>query len=122
MEHARGLFKAGGLWNTLVLVARAATLVAGAQECILSVQERLARIPAFMGTEHENWAIRHAYATLPAVDFSRAILEAVPVPLAVLKAAGLTWCDLGTPRRVGTMLRKLNIRPAWPEALETIDQ
>jgi mannose-1-phosphate guanylyltransferase len=119
-EHALRLFEAGCLWNTLVLVARAAALIEAAEECVPNVHARLARIPAFIGTEHERWAIRHAYALLPTVDFSRAILEVTPLPLAVLRAAGLTWCDLGTPGRVGRMLRRLNLTPAWPEALESI--
>ena len=32
------------------------------------VDERLARIGAFTGTEHEAWAIRKAYGSLPTRD------------------------------------------------------
>jgi mannose-1-phosphate guanylyltransferase len=119
-EEARRLFADGCLWNTLVVVAQAATFVRAAEECVPSVQERLARVPAFIGTAHESWAIRHAYALLPTLDFSRAILEATSVPLAVLKAADLTWSDLGTPGRVARIRRKLDITPPWREALEAI--
>jgi len=47
------------------------------------------------------------------VDFSRSILEACPQMLAVSKLPGLTWCDLGSPERVVTMLTRLGVSTPW---------
>jgi len=99
-EVAQTLFVQGGLWNTLVFVAEAGALLATGRECAPSLSERIARLSAFWGSEHERWALRQAYALAPTVNFSQAILEACAQPLAVLKVPGLTWCDLGSPDRV----------------------
>ena len=99
-EVAQALFVQGGLWNTLVFVAEVGALLATGRECAPSLSERIARLSAFWGSEHERWAVRQAYALAPTVNFSQAILEACAQPLAVLKMSGLTWCDLGSPDRV----------------------
>ena len=90
----------GGLWNTLIFVAEAGALLATGRECAPSLSERIARLSAFWGTEHERWAVRQAYALAPTVNFSRSILESCPQPLAVSTLPGITWCDLGSPDRV----------------------
>jgi mannose-1-phosphate guanylyltransferase len=99
-EAAQTLFVQGGLWNTLVFVAEVGALWATGRECVPSLSERIARLSAFWGSEHERWAVRQAYALAPTVNFSQAILEACTQPLAVLKVPSLTWCDLGSPDRV----------------------
>ena len=99
-EVAQTLFVQGGLWNTLVFAAEVGALLATGRECAPSLSERIARLSAFWGSEHERWAVRQAYALAPTVNFSQAILEACTQPLAVLKVPSLTWCDLGSPDRV----------------------
>ena len=99
-EVAQTLFVQGGLWNTLVFVAEVGALLATGRECVPSLSERIGRLSAFWGSEHERWAVRQAYALAPTANFSRAILEVSAQPLAVLKMPGLTWCDLGNPDRV----------------------
>jgi mannose-1-phosphate guanylyltransferase len=99
-EVAQTLFVQGGLWNTLVFVAEVGALLATGRECVPSLSERIGRLSAFWGSEHERWAVRQAYALAPTANFSRAILEVSTQPLAVLKMPGLTWCDLGSPDRV----------------------
>jgi mannose-1-phosphate guanylyltransferase len=113
-EVAEALFQAGCLWNTFVFAVGAATLIEAGQKCLPSLHDRLARIVAFAGTEHEGWAIQHGYALAPTANFSRSILEACPVPLAVSKVPALFWCDLGTPDRVAKTLQRLGASPSWP--------
>src|SRR5207245_4984537 len=76
------------------------TVLAAGRECVSSLAERIARLAAFWGSEHQRWAVRQAYALASTANFSQAILEACLEPLAVLKVSGLTWCDLGSPDRV----------------------
>lgn len=89
-EVAEALFTSGCLWNTFVCAARPGVVLAAGRECVPSLYEHLIRLPAFWASEHERWALHHAYALAPTVNFSRAILEACSLPLAVLKAPGLT--------------------------------
>src|SRR5262249_12590787 len=75
-QTARTLFASGALWNTMIFGARASTLIALGRQCLPELHERLARVSVFLGTEHERWAIRHAFLRAPTVNFSRAILQA----------------------------------------------
>jgi len=49
----------------------------------------------------------------PTSDFSRGILERCPTWLGVSRLPGLTWSDLGTPRRVIGIASSLPVRPLW---------
>ena len=112
-EAAAALLLRGNLWNTFVFAARAAVLLSAGRECAPALYDRLAPLRAFAGGEPERWAVRQAYALAPTVDFSRSILEACPQMLAVSKLPGLTWCDLGSPERVVTMLTRLGVSAPW---------
>ena len=112
-EGAEALMAGGALWNTFVFAARATVLLEAGRECVPALYDRLARLRAFAGSEHERWAVRHAYALAPTVNFSRSILEAYPQMLAVSKLPGVTWCDLGSPERVVKMLTRLGVSAPW---------
>jgi mannose-1-phosphate guanylyltransferase len=112
-EVAEALMRQGSLWNTFVFAARASVLLSAGRECAPALYDRLVPLRAFAGGEHERWAIRHAYALAPTVDFSRSVLEACPQMLGVSKLPGLTWCDLGSPERVVKMLTRLGVSTPW---------
>ncbi len=112
--------QAGCLWNTLVLVARAETLIRAGRENLPDVDDRLARIAPFAGTTEESWAVRQAYSLMPEANFSRAILEPCPRWLAVSGLPPMIWSDLGTPRRVFDLLRRVPVRPRWLEPADLI--
>jgi mannose-1-phosphate guanylyltransferase len=114
---ARALYASGALWNTLVFAARASILVAAGRECVPALDARLRQALTFAGTEHERWALRQAFALAPRANFSRAVLEAWPLPLGVLKMRDVRWCDLGDVDRVLRTLAGLGISPSWAAAL-----
>jgi mannose-1-phosphate guanylyltransferase len=116
LESARVCLAANWLWNTFIFVTPLATLLALGRSLVPHVDERLARIDAFAGTEHEAWAIRQAYGSLPTWDFSRSILQECPPGLAVSKLPPIAWSDLGTPKRVLQVVGSLATRPAWLRA------
>ncbi len=116
----RSCLKAGCLWNTLVVVAKVAALIQAGQQRLPDLNDRLARIAPFAGTPEEPWAVRQAYSLMPRANFSRAILEPCPPSLAVSPLPHLIWSDLGTPRRVFELLRRVPLRPAWLEAADLI--
>jgi mannose-1-phosphate guanylyltransferase len=62
-EVAKTLFADGCFWNTFIFAGRPAVVLAAGRECSPSLYDRLARLPAFWGSEHERWALRHAYAS-----------------------------------------------------------
>jgi len=110
---AEALFEAGALWNTFVFGGSAAALTEMGRECLPSLHERLAGLDRFLGTEHERWAIAQAYEFAPRAGFSRALLERCPDKLAAVRLAEVSWCDLGTSRRVLRKLDELGLRPDW---------
>jgi len=116
-EVAHALFAHGCLWNTLVFVTDVGALLETGRACVPDLSDRLARLSAFWGSEHERWAVRQAYALAPTADFSRAILEGCAQPLAVLEVPGLTWCDLGSPDRVLKTLAGCRIEVPWGRAI-----
>jgi mannose-1-phosphate guanylyltransferase len=112
-DVARACLAAGFLWNTMVIVAKTTALLEIGLTHVPAVSERLARIEAFARTDEEAWAVGQAYALIPTLNFSRAILDACPSALAVSELPTLYWSDLGTPRRVFELLRDLELRPSW---------
>ncbi len=114
-DVARTCLEAGCLCNTFILVGKVGTLIRAGQEALQEIADRLARIGRFRGTEDEGWAVQQAYALIPSANFSRSILEPAPPFLAVSRFPGVTWSDLGSPRRVLQVLRKLGMTPSWAQ-------
>jgi mannose-1-phosphate guanylyltransferase len=113
-EQARACLEAGALWNTFVLVARAAALAALGRETLPELSARIERLGAFVGAPEATWAIRQAFALAPRASFSHEVLERVPAGLAVSRLpACVRWADWGTPERVITTLRRAGLRPRW---------
>jgi len=115
-ERASAFFGSGFLWNSLVVVARVGTLKAMGRQYVPDVHARLARIEAFVGGEHEAWAVQQAYALMRASNFSRDVLERAADVLAVLPVSGTLWSDWGTPERVVRTLCRIGASPPWLEA------
>lgn len=114
-EAAQAMWREGCLWNTFVFAASAAGLLAAGSECVPSLAARLARLPAFWDSEHERWAIRHAYALAPTASFSRSVLEISTRPVAVSTLPAGAWRDVGSPARaIRTMASIGEERRAWP--------
>ena len=104
------------LWNTFVLVAGLRGLLEAGRVLLPEMHARLARIRSFAGTEHEAFAIRQAFALMPAANFSRAVLERRPPGLAVSELPAILWSDLGTPRRVLDLAPQIEPPPSWLSA------
>lgn len=112
-EEARVFLARGALWNTFVMVARAASFLDAARRELPELHERLRRIRPFAGTSAEDAAIERAYALAPAANFSQAVLAAEPARLAVSELPALHWSDWGTPERVIRTLKREGLQPRW---------
>jgi mannose-1-phosphate guanylyltransferase len=113
VEAARAFLARGWLWNTFVFVAKVSALIEAGRRFVPEVHRLLAATAAFVGTRREIWAIQQAYAKAPVHNFSRSVLQAGLLPLAVSKVPPVTWFDLGTPSRLFKLLRTLGMSPAW---------
>ena len=108
---ASELVRQGGLWNTLVMVAKAKRLLEMARntaaELTRSFETRLEAI----GTPDETKAVEAIYREIPAVDFSKGLLERFPLQdpasVAVLPVRGVYWSDWGSIHRVISDLREI---------------
>jgi hypothetical protein len=85
---AAAFFQAGGLRNTFVFAAASATMIEAERGGVANLRSPGAGAAAFVGSEHEHWAIRHAYALASTANFSRSILEFC---LGRLHAARAEW-------------------------------
>jgi len=97
---AERLGQAGCLWNSFVIVAQPGTLGHLIRRAVPRLAEAFAPLASRLGTPWEEDAARAVYAGLPATDFSKQVLQAVPAALAVLPVSGFEWNDLGNPVRV----------------------
>jgi mannose-1-phosphate guanylyltransferase len=108
----------GCLWNTAVMVARAAAMVSLGARALPEMSARLDRVSAFADSDEEPAALHQAYALMTRASFSRAVLERHPEGLAVSSLPRVTWCDLGSPRRVLAVLARMRVRPAWADTVD----
>jgi mannose-1-phosphate guanylyltransferase len=113
--QARRYMQLGFVWNTLIFLAEARLLVEAGRRYVPAMSDRLDRIAAFAGTEDEPFAVHQAYQLMAPANFSQAVLEPCPPFLASSALPGITWSDLGTPRRVLELIRRANLAPPWLE-------
>jgi mannose-1-phosphate guanylyltransferase len=101
-ELAAELLLHDGLVNTFVFAARGATLLALCERLLPHLTAAILE-GSTTGTE----SLRELYPALPAIDFSRAVLEHAGDLLRVVAAEPCGWSDLGTPARVAACVRRL---------------
>jgi len=97
---AQSLYVEGCLWNTLVLVGRAARLLELFRRLTPKLMEPFDRIRETLGSCQGVAAVEEVYAQLPSVNFSKAILTASEAHLGVLPVKGVYWSDWGGPKQV----------------------
>lgn len=97
-EAAARLMRAGALWNTFLLVARAQTLWDRAA-LRLPVHATAIRHCRPIASTRTRGELSEAYDRLPARDLSRDVLQNENA-LAVVELTPCGWSDLGSPERV----------------------
>ncbi len=112
---AQACLAAGCLWNTAIAVARARALLELGARTLPEMSSRFAGLEPLRDSDRELAALQEAYAAVPRASFSRAMLEPHPEHLGVSPMPRVTWCDLGSPRRVLYVLARMRVRPAWAD-------
>jgi mannose-1-phosphate guanylyltransferase len=121
IERARAMLAAGGLWNTMVMVFRAKTLIGLVRGLSPRLHGFFERIRKAIGTTSEREAIAEAYRSIEPVNFSTGLLESFALEhasrLLVLPVRGVTWSDWGSERRlIGSLQRIGRVNPVGPWA------
>jgi mannose-1-phosphate guanylyltransferase len=109
-EEADALYLKGCLWNTMVLVVRAATLLELFERLTPTLMSRFDRIKRSLASPQEADLLREIYADLPSVNFSQTILAPSPRRLGVIRVGGVYWSDWGDPTRLQQDLVRFGLR------------
>jgi mannose-1-phosphate guanylyltransferase len=115
---ARGLLKAGALWNSFIFAANGPALLgmirAANPDSVERLETALAR-DARLGMRSR--ALEEAYEDLPSLDFSRGVMQGAERALRVITAPACGWSDLGTPMRVAEALKQFAPAPRRRESI-----
>ncbi len=105
---ARQMILKGGLWNTMVMVSKAKTLLDLAERTTPALFQLFKKIWGAIGTAREADVIEEAYRKMKPVNFSQGLLTALPrqrqSSLLVLPVNGVKWSDWGSERRIMSSL------------------
>lgn len=118
-QVAKQIVDAGGLWNAFIIAASAQSLLNLYMQrfapIVMEMQVIMTRAANAGLPPAAGWAsITDMYERLPDIDFSRHILEGREANLRVVRVPPCGWSDLGTPKRVGDTLRRLQVSRAHP--------
>jgi mannose-1-phosphate guanylyltransferase len=96
----------GALINSFILASSARALW---QQYLKTAPQLLHRLARCLAKDQHQWnALCTLYDSLPALDFSRNILEPAPARLSVVPIPACGWVDLGTPERLVRHLTERN--------------
>jgi mannose-1-phosphate guanylyltransferase len=123
LVQARELVRAGGLWNTMIMVFKVRTVLKMMQRLFPTTYLHFARIFEAIGTLEEKQAIESVYQTLEPMNFSKGFLEKIaaidPKAISVLPVLQVFWSDLGSPERLTEVLELLGRRQTTPKPAPT---
>jgi mannose-1-phosphate guanylyltransferase len=97
---ARALIARGGVWNSFIFAASAQALLRAFEARCPDLIGEMRHIVTSMSSNTDRASLAQLYEQLPALDFSRDILQRSPELLRVMTVPSCGWSDLGTPRRV----------------------
>jgi len=110
---ARAAQRAGAVWNTFVMVAKAQSLwdLASAHQGDLA--RRFTHLRAAIGRPDEQAVLEELYRTMPSRNFCSDVLEHAADRTALLTLDGLVWSDWGRPERIIDTLTALGRQPSF---------
>ena len=99
-EVARELYDRNYLWNSFVLIANTTTLLSLIARALPDLYSALSGVRPFFGGAAEGEILQTIYRQLRSADFSASLLAAYPAEFSVLPVKGVSWSDLGDPKRL----------------------
>ena len=113
-EGAKKLMMKGALWNTLILVAKAKTLVHYTREIAPELHPAFLRMKKAIGPLGEPNALDEIYENIAAMDLSHGLLANLPQlkpgSLLTLPVEGVVWSDWGCKKRILSVLDRTGYR------------
>jgi mannose-1-phosphate guanylyltransferase len=97
---ARALIARGGMWNSFIFAANGQALLRAFEARCPDLVGEMRHIVSSMDSSMRDARLAQLYEQLPALDFSRDILQRSPEMLRVMTVPACGWTDLGTPKRV----------------------
>lgn len=106
-SRACELIDQGGLWNSFIFMTRAQTLVELFEQRFPEIVMEMRGVLEHSGHDPEGGSsLVGLYRQLPAIDFSRDVVERCAGQFKVMRVPPCGWSDLGTPRRVAEVLNR----------------
>ena len=106
-ETTRAIWSAGAHRNSFILVAKVSALLSLILKTLPRLHGAFHSVRAVMGTMFEGRTIESLYCDLRRMEFSQRVMARSPQALAVLAVSNLEWSDLGEPRRVLSLLKRI---------------
>jgi mannose-1-phosphate guanylyltransferase len=102
---ADALYAQGALWNTMLAVARGASLWRLARHHLPRQAALFGHYVAELGGSGAARRLREVYSRMPSADFSRDLIGECR-GLAAMAMVGAGWSDCGTPERLASALSR----------------
>jgi mannose-1-phosphate guanylyltransferase len=101
---ARRLLRSGCLWNSFVMIGSVSAFLGLLERTAPDLLRLLGAMWESPAGTNEQVALAEVYRQVAPSNFSSEVLAACPADLAVLRARGLGWSDLGEPQRVFSLM------------------
>lgn len=113
LDVAREVLLAGGLWNTLIMVAKVETIWAMGWRYFPEMMPVIEKCGSVIGTVKEKVVLDAAYRLMPSRNISSHLLQQIPKRIAAIEMKGVLWSDWGRPQRIVEALQRIGKRPAF---------
>ena len=90
----------GWLWNTMVFVARAASLMELFREVVPDLVAYFEMLQRFVGDAQEHEVANEVYRMIPSINFAATVLEQQFQRLVILPVKHVQWSDWGKKERI----------------------
>jgi mannose-1-phosphate guanylyltransferase len=104
---AYSLMALGCLWNSFIMVGRVGAFLGLFRRALPALFRTFCRSSS---VTVDQGVLNNVYSRISTVNFSHDVLSACPALLAVMRADGLGWSDLGTPARVLSLVARKGIK------------
>ena len=109
---ACSLMSLGCLWNSFIMVGRVDAFLSLTRSAVPALFRSFYPVVSSLAPADQA-SLDNLYSGIPSVNFSQQVLSARPAALAVLRADGLEWSDLGEPGRVLSVVARKGIQKEW---------
>ncbi len=109
--HAANALQHGGLWNTLIMAAKAETLWNLGWIYSPEIMQYFEQLSRAIGTLREKEMLEAIYRFMPARNFSKDLLEPSAKRVGVLRMENVLWSDWGRRERIIETLRRIGKQP-----------